>query len=287
MDDWLIGACVAVGGEGSGEAECDAGPFTLKISWTEAEGDTVVEVRGELEHDLGDSFRSIVDLQLSIGERDKEWMVGNLWPSADMGFVWRKNRRGKKIVGEERLTIKYRASILSKTDLRMQSGLRDFRVLCAFKCWFVDINRLVGHGGLFAEWKRKMDEEAVTQMVSLEAPSDMECLLEALQAYDQPVVHRGNYRILLPLASRLRLHVLLRHIEDWLMQSHFHPIRLLELAAMHRMARLYDFGTKQLGAPSDALKMLHVYLSEHGCTLNDLPPALYPAFKITSRTIIL
>ncbi|GMR32590.1 hypothetical protein PMAYCL1PPCAC_02785, partial [Pristionchus mayeri] len=285
MDDWLIGLSVTVGVDGKGETECDAGPFSLKVSWVEEDADTVVEVHARLEHDLGDSFRSIVDLQLLIGEKDTKGIVGNLWPSNDMSTVWRRRRRGKKNA-MEKIVIKYKTNILSKTNLSEQSRNRDFRVLCVSKCWFVDVNRLVDHGGIFEEWK-KIKDEWINQVVVHEDPSEMECLLESLQAYDQPIVHRGNYATLLPLASRLRLHKFLRCIEDWLMQSHFHPIRLLEMAAIYRMARLYDFGTKQLGSPSDALKTLHLYLSENGCTLNDLPPALYSAFKLTSRTIIM
>ncbi|GMT04166.1 hypothetical protein PENTCL1PPCAC_26339, partial [Pristionchus entomophagus] len=161
MDDWLISMSVPLGEKG--ETECDAGPFTLKVSWREEGMANVVEVNGELEHDLGESFRSIVDLRLSIGEKDEKWMVGNLWPSTDMSSVWRRKRRGKKNT-QEKLMLKYRTNILSKTDLSEASRSRDFRVLCASKCWFVDVNRLVGHGGIFEEWKKKIDEDGIVQV---------------------------------------------------------------------------------------------------------------------------
>ncbi|KAF8383334.1 hypothetical protein PRIPAC_72476, partial [Pristionchus pacificus] len=283
MDGYLVSLSVAIGVDGKGEKECDAGPFTLKVSWIEDETDTVVKVDGYLEHDLGDSFRSVVDLQISIGEKDTKWIVGSLWPENEMSTVWRRKRRAKKNA-EEKIVVKYRTNVLSMHNLIEPNRSRSFRVLCASKCWFVNVNRLIDHGGIFVEWK-KLIEQNVFQVVSMEDPFEMGCLLESLVAYDQPVVHRHNYSILLPIASRLRLHKLMRVIEDWLMQSHFHIIRLLEISVMYRMSRLYDFGTKELGPPMEALRTLHVYLAECNCTLNDLPPSLYAAFKITPRTI--
>lgn len=44
MDGYLVSLSVAIGVDGKGEKECDAGPFTLKVSWIEDETDTVVKV---------------------------------------------------------------------------------------------------------------------------------------------------------------------------------------------------------------------------------------------------
>ncbi|CAI4221527.1 unnamed protein product [Auanema sp. JU1783] len=253
------------------EGEFNMFLITLKISLNENGSHVTIATKPTDQH----SIAVHLDLRLKFGTENIELFHEILSREEEIYEHLFESVEGK-------LTLEGNIiEFLPVTTITRETAYRDFQILCASDSYYVNPFQMSEIGGtIFSDWKEKYENDVRRVVVQMDG-ADLQMLLEAALRHDSITIYRRNYRRLMGIAETYKIHSVMRAIETFLMNSEQHPIRLLEYAVELRMARLFDYAKRQLGAPHQIIDKLNEYLRQNGETMHDIHPKLLQSLNIT------
>uniref|UniRef100_A0A0K0FSH9 BTB domain-containing protein n=1 Tax=Strongyloides venezuelensis TaxID=75913 RepID=A0A0K0FSH9_STRVS len=180
--------------------------------------------------------------------------------------------------------------IKSPSNLKEKSCLRNFKIIVGEDEYYVSPNQVEEYGGrLFEVVDGKIKEGIMECEMNDLLPNEFRILIDALFMYNSLNINRRNYLSLLYIGMSLRLNVLLRSLEGFLIGSQeIHPIRKLEHAVSYRMTRLADSIIRSYD--NNKIKMLedlHRYMEQNNETLEEQHPMILQIFDIGTNHVII
>uniref|UniRef100_A0A0N4ZR85 BTB domain-containing protein n=1 Tax=Parastrongyloides trichosuri TaxID=131310 RepID=A0A0N4ZR85_PARTI len=180
--------------------------------------------------------------------------------------------------------------IKSGENLKEKSCLRNFKVNVGGESFYFNIKQLEEYGGkLYNVIKENLDEEKMECEFNEILPNEFRIFIEACFKYNSLNINRRNYLQLLPIATTLQAHLLLRSLETFLITNkEIHQIRKLEHAITYRMSRLCDVIIRSY--ENNRVKMLsdlHQYMEKNNETLDEQHPMILQIFDIGSNHVII
>uniref|UniRef100_A0A1I7TG62 MI domain-containing protein n=1 Tax=Caenorhabditis tropicalis TaxID=1561998 RepID=A0A1I7TG62_9PELO len=183
----------------------------------------------------------IADVAFRCGTQRREVMSVLIKNDSLLGFMRIKEKTGRLIVAARI------RKLLCELDLSKPSGSRQF-IVQNFEnqvkeglIFYVNLSKLNQYGGdLFKKWQTIEDVQNISTTTELMENKMIEALMEATAKYDDLIVLRHSFHMLIQIAQKFRMHKLMRAVEEFLSETKLMSWdEKILLALQYRMSLLY------------------------------------------------